>query len=328
MKTTVSQSTLYSVFCAFIWLIVFSVEEGNAARPFWTNTPSYVEGHYLYVLGSVRNMPSLEVGKQQALVHGKLQLMNVAQVSEVGTDDLALEARHTYVENNPNGTVNVYQLFRIPAAKVLEAQAKLQTQQKTQQRALTQSQQELTTLQDSLRNKQQTVTAQLATVEEKLKEITSTQERFTIQSEAIDKQQLAIERLQATLKGKFAAIDKDIQQMDKFLKELQTKSQAQDDIIDRLKGIEESLEEKEVHVRLLHQAIVTRLEEHATLACKYVKPGMTPQQVKKLLGDPSGEKLPFLDERYDIWAYGRAKINFDSQGMVKSVTGCDDQKAN
>ena len=173
-----------------------------------------------------------------------------------------------------------------------------------------------------MRNKQQTVTEQLATVEEKLKEITSTQERFTNQSEAIDQQQLAIERLQATLKEKFAAIDKDIQQIDKFLKELQTKSQAQDDIINRLKGIEESLEEKEVHVRLLHQAIVTRLEEHATLACKYVKPGMTPQQVKKLLGDPSGEKLPFLDERYDIWAYGRAKVNFDSQGVVKSVTGC------
>ena len=75
-------------------------------------------------------MPSLEVGKQQALVHGKIELMNVAQISEVGTDDLALETRHTYFENNPNGTVNVYQLFRIPAAKVLEAQAKLQTQQK------------------------------------------------------------------------------------------------------------------------------------------------------------------------------------------------------
>ena len=273
-------------------------------------------------------MPSLEGGKQQALVHGKLELMNVAQISEVGTSDLALESRHTYVENNPDGTVNVYQLFRIPAAKVLEAQAQLQTQQRTQKLALIQSQKELATLHDSLVNKQQTVNAQIASIENVLVEIKNAQEKYTVQSNAIDQQQSDIEQLQTSLKGKFSSIDKEINQIEALLKQLQARSQNQDVLIGRLKNVEESLQEKENIIQQLQQDVVARLEHTSSLACKYIKPGMAPHQVKKLLGRPSGEKLAFSDERYDIWAYGAAKINFDSQGVVKSVTGCNNKAAN
>ena len=51
--------------------------------------------------------------------------MNFAQISEVGAEGLTIETRHTYVEKNPDGSVNVFQLLRIPASNVLEAQARL-----------------------------------------------------------------------------------------------------------------------------------------------------------------------------------------------------------
>ena len=325
VKTTVLQKTCYRFVIVLFCLTSFDVDVTDAARPFWTKTPSYVEGEYLYVLGAVSNMPSLEEGKQQALVHGKLELMNVAQISEVGVGDLSLESRHTYIENNSDGSVNVYQLFRIPAAKVLEAQANVQTQRKTQTRALERSQQELTTLYDSLVKKQRIVNDQIASIEKALAEIQKAHEKYTAQSRAFDKRQLEIEQLQTTLRGKFTFIDKEINRIEELLKQFQKKSQGQNVLLNGLKEIEASLQEKEMKVQQLQQAILTRLEHTSNMACEYVSRGMTPKEVKKLLGTPAGEKHSYSNERYDTWAYGTAKVNFDAQGVVESVIGCNSQ---
>ena len=65
----------------------------------------------------------------------------------------------------------------------------------------------------------------------------------------------------------------------------------------------------------------------STQACQYVSRGMSPEDVKKLLGKPSGEKHSYSNERYDTWSYGTAKVNFDAQGVVLSVTDCNKRDA-
>ncbi|MGB0911745.1 MAG: hypothetical protein ACPGYT_15405 [Nitrospirales bacterium] len=298
-------------------------ETASAARPFWTKTPSYIEGEFVYVVGTVSQIPSLADAKQQALVHGKLELMNFAKISEVSAEGLTLETRHTYVEKNPDSSVNVFQLLRIPASRVLELQARLHAQRKIQAEKLDVSQQRLSNVHTVLIARQQTIDEQTASIDAVIQRITKKQTTYKQKTQEIDQRELEITQLKLTLEEKFVAIDDQIQQVNQLLQQYKTKGDAQAIELKKLKEVESTIEESEAEIQGIQQAILARLQKTANMACRLISPGMAPDDVKKVLGAPAGEKHSYANERYDTWAYGTAKINFDAQGVVESVSECN-----
>ena len=328
LKLTPSLQLSRCLTIAVFILVLLSawIESSLAARPFWTQKSSYVEGEFLYVVGHVSKMASLPEAKQQALVHGKLELMNAAQISEVGAKSLTLETRHTYVEQNTDGSVNVYQLLRIPASNVLEAQARLQTQRQAQATKLEASQQQLSIIRKVLLTRQQTIDEQTASLEELIERISKKQQDYAKKTQEIDRQQAAMAQLEKKLETTFVSIDEQMNQVDALLQQYQSKGQAQATKLGNLKTVEENLQDNETEVQRIQQAILARMKKTENRACEYVSQGMSPEDVKQLLGKPAGEKHSYANERYDTWAYGTTKVNFDSQGVVGSISGCPKKK--
>lgn len=317
------QSLSFSTLLTILTIFVICGESSSATRPFWTQTPSYIEGEFVYVVGTVSHVPSLDDAKRQAFIHGKLALMNFAQISEVGAEGLTLEARHTYVENNPDGSVNAFQLLRIPSSKVLEAQARLQAQRKAQTAKLEASQHQLSMIHKVLITRQQTIDEQTASIDSAIQHITEAQQKYSKKSQEIDRQQAEITKLELTLEGKFAAIDDQIKQVNRLLQQYKTRGDAQAVELENFKKTEGQLQANETELQRIQKAILARLQKTGKMACHYISPGMAPADVKKMLGKPAGEKHSYANERYDTWAYGTTKVNFDSQGVVASVTNCN-----
>ncbi|GJL56753.1 MAG: hypothetical protein NPIRA02_38850 [Nitrospirales bacterium] len=306
-------------------LISIGAEPIHAARPFWTQSSSYIEGEFVYLVGTVSNMKSLREAKQQALVHGKLELMNFAKISEIDAEQLVVETRHSYVEKNPNGSVNVFQLLRIPTSAVLEAQNRLHAQREAQAVKLKASQEQLANIQNILLTRQQTIDEQTASLDTLIAHITKKQQEYVRQTQEIDKRQSEITQLELTLEETFTSIDEQMKQVSHLLKQYKTKGDAQRLKLQSLKETEGKLQENEEKIQRIQHAILTRIRKTGHMACQYVSPGMAPADVKKVLGQPSGEKHSYANERYDTWAYGTSTVNFDAQGVVESVTGCRDQ---
>ncbi|GJL62854.1 MAG: hypothetical protein NPIRA04_15080 [Nitrospirales bacterium] len=300
----------------------FNLEPVSGARPFWTKSSSYIEGEFVYLVGTVSNMASLAEAKQQALVHGKLELMNFAKISEIDAEKLLLETRHSYVEKNSDGSVNVFQLLRIPASTVLEAQTRLQAKRKAQAVELEASHKQLSTIHNVLLTRQQTIDEQTASLDTLIGHISKKQQGYAQKTQEIDQRQTEIRQLELTLEEKFASIDDQMKQVSHLLQQYKTKGEAQTIQLNNLKDEEAKLQENEEEIQRIQQAVLARLKKTGTMACQYVSPGMAPADVKKVLGNPSGEKHSYANERYDTWAYGTSKVNFDAQGVVESVTGC------
>jgi len=327
MNTILSSSIRHAlvggvILTILLCLVSLNVEPANAARPFWTKSSSYIEGEFVYIVGTVSKMASLPQAKQQALVHGKFELMNFAKISEIDAEQLVLETRHSYVEKNPDGSVNVFQLLRIPASTVLEAQTRLHAQRKAQAVELAASQKQLSTIHKVLLTRQQTIDEQTTNLETLIGHITKKQQQYTQKIQEITQRQSEITQLELTLEEKFASIDEQMTQVSHLLEQYQANGEAQQIHLNNLKDTEAKLQENEKEIQRIQQGILTRLKKTGTMACKYVSPGMAPVDVKKVLGNPSGEKHSYANERYDTWAYGTSKVNFDAQGVVESVTGC------
>jgi hypothetical protein len=112
----------------------FTALAASSARPFWTEKSSYVEGEDLYVVGVASQSRTVEEGRLKAFEHGKIELMNFAQVTDLEAQGLMIETQMTHEEPNPDGTVMVFRLLRVSLPKLLEIQrsrtAKLEQQQK------------------------------------------------------------------------------------------------------------------------------------------------------------------------------------------------------
>ncbi len=80
-------------------------------RPFWTEQSSYVEGNNLYSVGVATNAKTRETGRQQAYEHGKREMSNYAQITDLS--GLTIETQMTYEEPNADGTITVFRLLRI-----------------------------------------------------------------------------------------------------------------------------------------------------------------------------------------------------------------------
>ena len=125
-----------------------------ASRPFWTEKSSFIEGDELFVVGVASKAKNAEEGRRQAFEQGKIELMNDAQVTSLEAQGLVIETQMTFEEANPDNTINVFRLLRVPAAKLVAIQGRLQAQSKLQEQTLEQSRKELLGIQQSLAQKQ------------------------------------------------------------------------------------------------------------------------------------------------------------------------------
>ena len=303
-------------------LTSFQISESLASRPFWADSPSYIEGEYLYVVGKASHAQSVEEGKQQAFIHGKIELMNVARISEVAAKGLALEARHVYIEKHGDGKVTVYQLLRIQATKVVEAQVDLQNKSAPQKQAFENAHRDTVLLEGSLTQQQQELERQTTSIENALASLKTIQTSLTAKAQEVDQQQLEVDDLKSRLEAKMKSIGNQVGTMDDLRQQLRKITESQASALQNLQHMEQELNVKEEEIKHIHESILDRVEKASSMACEYVSRGMTPSEVKKILGPPSGEKHSYANERYDTWAYGSAKVSFDAQAVVESVTGC------
>jgi len=145
----------------------------SASRPFWAEKTSFIEGDELFVVGVASHIRALEEGRQKAFEHGKLELMNFAQVTDLEAHGLIIETQMTYEEMNSDGTITVFRLLRVPVATLVAVQGKLQAQSRAQEQALDQARQEISQLQTTLLEKAQKIDQQQRQVERLLQQMTT-----------------------------------------------------------------------------------------------------------------------------------------------------------
>jgi hypothetical protein len=126
-----------------------------------------MEGDDLFVVGVATKARSVEEGRNQAFEQGKIELMNYAQGTSLEAQGLVIETQMTYEEPSPDGTVTVYRLLRVPAAKLVAIQGRLNEQARAQEQSLEKTRQELNALQRSLIEKQNALEGHSTSLREK-----------------------------------------------------------------------------------------------------------------------------------------------------------------
>ena len=102
-----------------VWILVlFPIVSQAGDRPFWTEKTSFIQGEDLYVVGVASHAQTLGAGRQLALEHGKYEVMNFAQVTNLARKGLFLETQMTFEEMHVDGSVTVFRLFRVPLKKL------------------------------------------------------------------------------------------------------------------------------------------------------------------------------------------------------------------
>ncbi len=258
------------------------------ARPFWTEKSSFIEGEELFVVGVASKARTVEEGRRQAFEQAKIELMNFAQITSLEAQGLVIETQMTFEEPNADGTVTVYRLLRVPASKLVSIQGRLQAQSRAQEQAIEQSRKELAVIQQTLGEK----------------------------ATKLDQQQRQVEQM--------------LQQINATIQSISTptnRSERSGSLVDRLKETDAKLDASEQELSRLSHQVQERVKSSSQNACRYITPGMTPTELRGLLGSPDGRKYP--PERYgnhfvanDIWSYGNTSVRFNDSGVVSSTSGC------
>lgn len=235
-----------------IILCLFSISAAYSAnRPFWTEKSSFIEGDELFVVGVASRARSVEEGRRQAFEQGKLELMNFAQITSLEAQGLVIETQMTFEEPNADGTVTVYRLLRVPAAKLVMIQGRLQAQSRAQEQAIDQSRNELAAFQQSLADKAAKLEQQQRQVEEMLQQINR-----------------KIRSISTASTGPDGGVS----------------------LVDRLKEADVKLDANEQELSRLSRQIQERVRARSQKACQHVTPGMTPSEVQQLVGNPDGKR--------------------------------------
>ena len=257
------------------------------ARPFWTEKSSFIEGEELFVVGVASKARTVEEGRRQAFEQGKVELMNFAQITSLEAQGLVIETQMTFEEPNADGTVTVYRLLRVPASKLVGIQGRLKAQSQAQEQTMEQSRKELAAIQQTLGEK----------------------------ATKLDQQQRQVEQMLQQINAKLQASSTPT-----------NRSERGGSLVDRLKDTDAKLDASEQELSRLARQIQERVRSSTQKACQFVTPGMTPSELKRLLGSPDGERLPprvYGDmDNNDIWAYGNTGVHFNGSAVVSSTSGC------
>jgi hypothetical protein len=253
------------VLLAITLLPASALPAGHENQPFWTEKSAFVEGDDLFVVGVATKARSVEEGRKQAFEQGKIELMNYAQVTSLEAQGLVIETQMTYEEPSPDGTVTVYRLLRVPAAKLVAIQGRLNEQARAQEQSLEKTRQELIVLQRSLIEKQNELEGHTTSLREK--------------SQRLEVQQRQVEGLLKQLATKIP--DSTISATNG--------SEKTDSLMERLKQAEAQLDAQErllSEISMRAKSRITQEEQGFENKCKYLHYGMTEEEVRAIMGAP------------------------------------------
>lgn len=253
-------------------------------RPFWTEKSSFIEGEELFVVGVASRARTVEEGRRQAFEQGKVELMNFAQITSLEAQGLVIETQMTFEELNADGTVTVYRLLRVPASKLVGIQGRLKAQSQAQEQTLDQARKELAVIQQALGEK----------------------------ATKLDQQQQQIEQMLQQINAKIQSISTPT-----------NRSERSGSLVDRLKETDAKLDASEQELSRLSRQIQERVRTRSQKACQYVTSGMSPSEVKNILGSPDGQEQNAYTHYLNTWAYGNSVVNFSRQDVVSSISGCE-----
>lgn len=301
-----------SVLICLIAVVILGA--GREQRPFWTEKSAFVEGDHLYVVGVATKVQTSEAGRLQAFEHGRRELMNYAQVTNLETHGLVIETQMTYEEPNPDGTITVFRLLRVPATKLTAIQDRVRTQTRTQEQALEKARVELAQAQHSLALRQQELETRSRTLKETYDAVARLQSALTEKATKIEQQQRYVEGLLSELVARIGV-----------QKAQAATTTAQFPLVERLKEAEAQLEVQEqelVNIALRIQKRIDQETENVQKRCKHLSRGMTREDVKAIMGrhpdsDPSGGLNPWQYRARDP-----VELSFSGSGGLSSIHGC------
>jgi len=191
--------------------------------------------------------------------------MNYAQVTSLEAQGLVIETQMTYEEPSPDGTVTVYRLLRVPAAKLVAIQGRLNEQARAQEQSLEKTRQELIALQRSLIEKQNELEGHTTSLREK-------SQRIEVQQRQVEGllKQLAIKIPESTVSATNGS-----QKTDSLMKQLK-QAEAQLDAQERLLS--------EISMRA--KSRIDQEKEDYKKKCGYLHFGMTEEEVTAIMGAP------------------------------------------
>lgn len=296
------------VLLAITLLPASAIPAGHENQPFWTEKSAFVEGDDLFVVGVATKARSFEEGRKQAFEQGKIELMNYAQITSLEAQGLVIETQMTYEEPSPDGTVTVYRLLRVPAAKLVAIQGRLNEQARGQEQAFEKTRQELIALQRSLIEQQNALEGHTTSLQEKSKRIEVQQRKV----EGLLKQ-LAIKIPQSTVSATGG-------------------SQMPDSLMEQLKQAEAQLDAQEQLLQEISARAQRRINqeyEGYRKKCEYLMIGMTEEEVKAVMGDPKTVK-EWIDAKYrdphvgHLWYYrGRSyglDLRLGKTGILQGIS--------
>lgn len=188
-------------------------------RPFWTEKSAFVEGEDLYVVGIASRSQTVEEGRLKAFEQGKVELMNYAQLTGLEAKGLVIETQMTFEEEQPDGTVTVFRLLKVPAMRLLELQGRLRSKTAVQQAALE-------------RAVAQTAAA-LKTLEQRQKALSEQQHKLEALSQELEGQIQARERTVTTLKRDEERLKQQQLDVEKIARRIQQRIAEQNKLIEK-----------------------------------------------------------------------------------------------
>lgn len=307
-------------------------------RPFWTKQSSFMEGEDLFVVGIARNADTVEEGRKRAFEKAKVELMNVAQVTDVEAKGLVIETQTTFEETNPIGKVTVYHLLRVPAKKLVEIQGHLQEQTRLQGQAFDKSQRDLQLVQQAVGSRYQRLEEQNRQVQETLDSMSRLQESLREKALRFEQAHTEVEQLLQLLSAKV----KDTQPTSPSfaspaMNNNSTKKKSiAEPLLKRFKDTENKLDAQAAQLKDLSKRAKVRLAEEDERAralekkCKYLVRGMTREEVGQIMSEPaeqyldipsktSSSKYRYMNKR---GATGIISVGFAYNELVDSLDGC------
>ncbi len=264
----------------------------------------------MFVVGVASRARTVEEGRRQAFEQGKTELMNYAQVTNLEAQGLVVETQMTYEESNPDGTVTIYRLLRVPASKLVVIQERLQAQSRAQEQTLEQSRKELTAIQQALAQKQHELEARSKSIQDTLGSVSLLQVTIGEKAAKLDQQQRQVEQMLQQINSRLQVNNAQM-----------NRSERSGSLMDYLKETEAKLDASEQEMRRLSMQIQERVKSRSQKACRYIISGMSPSELTELLGKPDGRSNVSIYQ-YDVWSYGTVNVHLNGQGVVQSISGC------
>jgi len=112
----------------FFTLVCSTSNASPLDRPFWTEKSAYIEGNIFYAIGVASNAQTIEAGRQIAFQNGVREMLNYAQITEIGT--LAIETQMTYEELTQQNSYNVFRLLKVNLNQLIKIKRQLKNVRK------------------------------------------------------------------------------------------------------------------------------------------------------------------------------------------------------